>query len=81
MIKFWDGFYLKCDGYDVKRFVFIYDMGEEEWKVVGRIIVDGYKFMDYFLIKVVELLFEDVFFGESCVDLIEEYFYIVFFVE
>lgn len=56
-------------------------MGEEEWKVVGRIIVDGYKFMDYFLIKLVELLFEDVFFGESWVDLIEEYFYIVFFVE
>lgn len=26
-------------------------------------------------------MFEDVFFGESWVDLIEEYFYIVFFVE
>lgn len=80
-IEFWDGFYFKCNGYDVKIFVFRYNMGEEEWKLVGRIIVEGYVLMDYFLIKLVKLLFEDVFFGESWVDLIEEFFYIVFFVE
>uniref|UniRef100_K1PW33 Uncharacterized protein n=1 Tax=Magallana gigas TaxID=29159 RepID=K1PW33_MAGGI len=52
-------------------------MGEEEWKAVGRIIVDGYKLMDYFPIKLAEQLFEDALFGESRADLIEEYLHTV----
>lgn len=77
MTKFWDGFYSKCDGHDVKRPVLIHNMGEEEWKAVGRIIVDGYKLMDYFPIKLAEQLFEDALFGESRADLIEEYLHTV----
>lgn len=75
--EFWDGFYSKCDGHDVKIPILRHNMGEEEWKAVGRIIVDGYKLMDYFPIKLAKPMVEDAFFGESQADLIEEFLHAV----
>lgn len=75
--EFWDGFYSKCNGHDVKIPVLRHNMGEEEWKSVGRIIVEGYALMDYFPIKLAKPLFEDALFGESRADLIEEFLHTV----
>lgn len=79
--EFWDGFYSKCNGHDVKIPVLRHNMGGEEWKSVGRIMVEGYALMDYFPIKLAKPLFEDALFRESRADLVEEFLHTVYPVE
>jgi hypothetical protein len=69
--EFWNTFYSKCDGSDIKIPILRHDMGEEEWRAVGRIIANGYKLMGYFPIKLARPLFEDALFGKIHSDLVE----------
>lgn len=75
--EFWDSFYSKCNGSDLKVPILRHDMGEEEWQAVGRIILNGYKLMEYFPIRLAKPLFEDALFGENLTDLTEVFLQIV----
>ncbi|KAL3857194.1 hypothetical protein ACJMK2_011886 [Sinanodonta woodiana] len=64
LTKFWESFYFKCcEGADIKVPILRHDMGEEEWKSVGRIICDGWSTFKYFQVQLAQPVLEDAVFG------------------
>ncbi|KAL3866442.1 hypothetical protein ACJMK2_043738 [Sinanodonta woodiana] len=68
--EFWESFYSKCcEGADIKVPILRHDMGEEEWKSVGRIICDGWSTLKYFPVQLAQPVLEDAVFGMITVSL------------
>ncbi|KAK3606682.1 hypothetical protein CHS0354_023243 [Potamilus streckersoni] len=68
--EFWESFYSKCcEGADIKVPILRHDMGEDEWKSVGRIICDGWSTLKYFPVQLAQPLLEDAIFGMITVSL------------
>lgn len=51
LIEFWILFYIECIFGNVKKVLCLrYDFGEEQWRVVVKIIIFGWKIVSYFLV-------------------------------
>lgn len=76
--EFWSSFYTECSLGNDKQVPFIrHDFGEEEWKSVARVIVFGWKTVNYFLVQLSSVFMEYCLYGTFHDDLLDAFMHYI----